>query len=68
MPNDLAIVGFDDIPAANLSTPRLTTVNQDARRAGEALIEALIEAVENGQAQNRLLPVRLKIRESSVGA
>jgi len=65
IPDEVAIVGFDDIPAASLSSPRLTTVDQDARRAGEALIEALIEAVEQGHAKNRLLPVRLKIRESS---
>ena len=65
IPREVAIVGFDDIPAASLSSPRLTTVDQDAHRAGEALIEALIEAVEQGQANNRLLPVRLKVRESS---
>ncbi len=67
IPQEVAIVGFDDIPAASLSSPRLTTVDQDARRAGEALIEALIEAVEQGQAKHRLLPVRLKVRESSGG-
>lgn len=65
IPQEVAIVGFDDIPAASLSSPRLTTVDQDARRAGEALIDVLIEAVEKGEASNRLLPVRLKIRESS---
>ena len=65
IPQEVAIVGFDDIPAASLSSPRLTTVDQDARRAGEALIDVLIEAVEKGEAENRLLPVRLKIRESS---
>ena len=37
IPQEIAIVGFDDIPAASLSSPRLTTVDQDARRAGEAL-------------------------------
>ena len=65
VPREVAIVGFDDIPAASLSSPRLTTVDQDAHRAGEALIEALIEAVEQGHAENRLLPVRLRVRESS---
>lgn len=66
VPAEVSIVGFDDIPAASLSTPALTTVTQDPRRAGEALIEALIEAVESGNTADRLLPVRLTVRESSL--
>ena len=46
----------------------LTTVTQDARRAGEALIDTLIEAVETGETSNSLLPVHLTIRDSSVCA
>ena len=66
IPEEVAIVGFDDIPAASLSSPPLTTVTQDARKAGEALIDALIEAVEAGSTPSRLLPVRLTVRESTV--
>ena len=66
VPDDVAIVGFDDIPAASLSSPPLTTVTQDAHRAGEALVDALLEAVEQGSATSRTLPVRLTVRESSV--
>src|SRR5437588_593756 len=66
VPRDLAIVGFDDIPAASLSSPPLTTVAQDPRQAAEALIEAIISSVEQGSATNRVLPVRLTVRESSV--
>src|SRR4051812_36631214 len=66
VPNDVAIVGFDDIAAANLSSPPLTTVTQDPHQAGEALIESIIEAVEHGSTRNRVLPVHLTIRESSV--
>lgn len=65
IPEEVAIVGFDDIPAACLSSPPLSTVTQDARGAGEALVEALIEAIELGAAKSRLLPVRLRVRESS---
>ena len=65
IPQDVAVVGFDDIPAASLSSPPLSTVTQDARGAGKALVEALIEAIEAGAAKSRLLPVRLTVREST---
>jgi DNA-binding LacI/PurR family transcriptional regulator len=63
---ETAIVGFDDIPAASLASPPLTTVTQDARHAAEALIDTLVGSIETGCAENRLLPVRLTVRESSI--
>ena len=63
---ETAVVGFDDIPAASLASPPLTTVTQDARQAAEALIDALIESIETGSARDRALPVRLTVRESSI--
>jgi DNA-binding LacI/PurR family transcriptional regulator len=66
VPEEVAIVGFDDIPAASLSSPPLTTVTQDAHQVGEAIIDAILEAIERGTSTNRVLPVRLTIRESSV--
>ena len=65
VPKEVAIVGFDDIPAASLASPALTTIAQDARHAGEALVDALIQSIETGSADNRVLPVRLMVRESS---
>jgi DNA-binding LacI/PurR family transcriptional regulator len=65
---ETAVVGFDDIPAASLASPPLTTVTQDARQAAEALVDALIESIETGFARNRVLPVRLTVRESSVSS
>ena len=65
VPGEVSIVGFDDIPAASLSSPPLSTVRQDSRRAGEALVEAAVEAVEYGTAKTELLPVKLVVRESS---
>jgi DNA-binding LacI/PurR family transcriptional regulator len=65
IPDDVAIVGFDDLSAASLSSPPLTTVTQDAHRAGEALVDSIIEAIELGSTANRVLPVRLTERESS---
>jgi DNA-binding LacI/PurR family transcriptional regulator len=66
VPKDVAVVGFDDIAAASLSTPRLTTVTQDCRRAAEMLIDTLIDGVETGESRNSLLPVHLTVRDSSV--
>jgi len=68
VPDQVAIVGFDDIPAACLASPALTTITQDARHAAEALVDALIESIERGSASDRILPVRLTIRESSTTA
>lgn len=63
---ETAVVGFDDIPAASLASPPLTTVTQDAHRAAECLIDTLIQSIEHGAAEDRVLPVRLTVRESSV--
>jgi len=66
VPDDISVVGFDDIPAASLSSPPLTTVSQDSVQAGKALVDAITEAVERGSAGNRILPTKLKVRGSSV--
>ena len=65
VPEDVAIVGFDDTPVASLSSPPLTTVRQDARATAEALVETLLRTIESSHADNRLLPVKLVVRESS---
>ncbi|GAA4011543.1 LacI family DNA-binding transcriptional regulator [Sphingomonas swuensis] len=66
VPEDVAVVGFDDLAAAGYATPPLTTVAQDAKAAGQALVEALLDRIEGREEQPRLLPVTLKVRGSSV--
>jgi DNA-binding LacI/PurR family transcriptional regulator len=63
---ETAVVGFDDIPAACLASPPLTTISQNARAAAEALIDTLVQSIEAGSAPDRVLPVRLTIRDSSI--
>lgn len=63
---ETAVVGFDDIPAASLASPQLTTVAQDSRRVAEVLIDTLVKSVETGSAEDQVLPVSLIVRESSV--
>ena len=68
VPGDVAVVGFDDIPAASLTTPPLTTVMQDIKGAGEALVETLLAQVEGRDLPPRKLPGRLIVRGSSVSS
>ena len=65
MPGEVAIVGFDDIPSASLTTPPLSTVAQDARRAGEVLIDQLLGQLRGEAIAAAPLPTRLVVRGSS---
>ncbi|MGI9665854.1 MAG: LacI family DNA-binding transcriptional regulator [Acidimicrobiia bacterium] len=67
IPNDLSVVGFDDIPEASNVTPRLTTVRQPMRAMGMLAAEMLMSAVEEGQPRTSTveLPTELIIREST---
>lgn len=64
VPGAVAVVGFDDIPAASLANPPLTTVVQDTRLAGELLVETLLSSIRAEPAANRTLPARLIVRTS----
>jgi DNA-binding LacI/PurR family transcriptional regulator len=64
VPRQVSVVGFDDIPAASLTTPPLTTVMQDTRRAGELLVETLLRQVAGETAANNVIPTKLIVRKS----
>lgn len=65
VPSDVSIVGFDDIPAASLSHPPLTTIAQDYARAGEALVDNLLRQVRSQPVEPVALPPRLIVRRST---
>lgn len=65
VPHDVAIVGFDDIPSASLTSPPLSTVTQDARRAGEVLVATLLAQLRGESTAPAPLPTRLVVRASS---
>lgn len=66
VPGDVAVTGFDGIPFAAISNPRLTTVTQPAERLGELAAEMLVEAITtDAPPRDVVLPVALAVRESS---
>jgi DNA-binding LacI/PurR family transcriptional regulator len=69
VPDDVALVGFDDVEEAEYAVPSLTTIAPDKTRIAEAAIEALLDRIANGDdAPRRLVQpgYRLVVRESSV--
>jgi len=69
VPEDIAIVGFDDIPTAAQMDPPLTTVRQPVRSMGAIAVETLIDLIANPGVQTRhiLIATEMVIR-SSCGA
>ncbi|WP_340586431.1 LacI family DNA-binding transcriptional regulator [Erythrobacter alti] len=65
VPGDVALVGFDDIPAASLTNPPLTTIMQDIKGAGERLVETLLAKVEEREGPDNRLPTKLIVRAST---
>lgn len=67
IPEDVAVVGFDNMPFAERAEPPLTTVRQPIHRAGSLAVETLIDMIENPDSSPRriVLPTELVIRQSS---
>lgn len=64
VPQDVALMGFDDIPMAAYTHPPLTTVQQDTQLAGELLVENLLKMVAGERPDSMLLPAKLMVRGS----
>ena len=66
VPEDVAVVGFDDTAIAGLMQPALTTVRQDMERIGAVACDGLIDTIEGRieRPPTVMLPVELVVRES----
>lgn len=70
IPEDVPVVGFDDIPMAAHTQPPLTTVHQPMREMGEAAARTLLAHFEGVPLPNRptIIPATFTVRESTVGS
>jgi LacI family transcriptional regulator len=64
---DVAVVGFDDLEAAALSHPPLTTIRQDREKLGTLAAERALELIEHPDTRppDTILPVELVVRAST---
>jgi LacI family transcriptional regulator len=67
VPEDLAIVGYDDLPAAEVIEPSLTTVRQPTLEMGDYAINMIVDKIEGREAglKQKELPTKLIVRESA---
>jgi DNA-binding LacI/PurR family transcriptional regulator len=64
VPEDVAVVGFDDQPVAAFTNPPLSSVLQDTKLAGEKLVDTLIREIRGEPAESEVLSPTLVVRRS----
>ena len=67
VPEELALVAFDELQLSNLLSPALTTVEQSTQALGEEALRLLIDLMKNSNRAVRIvqIPTKLNVRESS---
>ncbi len=66
IPKDISVIGFDDIPQASTSYPKLTTVRQPLDQMGKLAVQLLLEQINHPETKPKqvTLETRLIIRDS----
>lgn len=67
VPEDVSVIGFDDMPLASYFDPPLTTMHQDTFRIGQAAAQLMLEELSEPKAprQQISIPAELVLRKST---
>ncbi|ODT01430.1 MAG: LacI family transcriptional regulator [Erythrobacter sp. SCN 62-14] len=65
VPEQVRIVGFDDLPIASQTVPPLTTIRQDIHAGARGLVDLLLRRLAGEETESLVLPPQLKIRASA---
>ncbi|MEX0333613.1 LacI family DNA-binding transcriptional regulator [Vibrio tubiashii] len=65
VPEDISVVGFDDLPTSFYFTPALTTMRQPVEEVGVVCAESILNLLSGNRHQVRLPPIELIIRQST---
>jgi len=64
VPDQVAVIGYDNIQLAAYTHPSLTTISQDMGKAGRLMVSKLLSATESSPMRSERLPTELIVRES----
>jgi len=67
VPDDVSVVGYDDVQFARYSNPALTTISQHTEKAGRVLVSKLLQAGRGDDLRPERVPTDLIVRESCGG-
>ncbi|GAB4475094.1 MAG: LacI family DNA-binding transcriptional regulator [Erythrobacter tepidarius] len=65
VPEDVKLVGFDDLPFARQTVPPLTTIRQDIAAGARGLVQLLLRRLAGDETESLILPPQLVIRQSA---
>ena len=65
VPEDIAIIGFDDLPLATQTVPQLTTIRQDIAGGARTLVTSLLKRIAGDEVPSTVMIPTLVVRESA---
>ena len=64
VPDDVSIIGYNDIPSAAYFSPPVTTVRQDIYQAGRILVAKLLRILDGDAPKSALIKTELIVRQT----
>ncbi|MGL6316183.1 LacI family DNA-binding transcriptional regulator [Vibrio sp. WXL103] len=65
VPDDVSVIGFDDLPTSQYFTPALTTLRQPVEEVGVVCAHSILNLLNGDDAEARLPPIELIVRQST---
>lgn len=65
VPDDIALVGFDDLPLTTQTVPQITTIRQDIARGAQIMVDRLMQRIAGEATPSEIMQPELIVRESA---
>ena len=62
IPDDVSVVGYNDIPSVSFFSPPLTTIRQDTHKAGALLVNKLMKIIDGKRVRSETINTELIVR------